>query len=150
MLPDQLPPCAVTILARDAWFPDPKVVSRTRLASANALARFLSHPRFSGIQIAAITLGHTIYFRRAEYYNPHTPRGLAFLAHEIKHVEQYEREGRARFYFKYFIDQRLDRAPQYNDDRWLGHGQGLSPMASSLLYQKKIPHRACGGRRPFV
>jgi|GEM_PF-1008702 len=101
-IPRQVPACAVNLLARPEWFSDPAVVARATLAEANALARFLSSPRFSGTEnIWAITLGNTIYIRLLEMYDPHTPVGLALLAHEIKHVEQYEREGLVSFFAKY-------------------------------------------------
>lgn len=102
LVPKKLPPCAENLLARPEWFADPGVVSRATLAQANLIARFLSSPRFSGTEyIWAITLGSTIHIRMLDAYNPHSPVGLALLAHEIKHVEQYEREGLANFLTKY-------------------------------------------------
>jgi hypothetical protein len=92
------------MLARAEWFADPGTIARTKLAKANGIARLLSSPRFAGTAIGAITLGKTIYFRDPDLYDPHTPRGLAFLAHEIKHVEQYERHKLVGFYFKYLKD----------------------------------------------
>lgn len=102
LVPKKLPPCAEDLLARPEWFTDPEVVKRARVAQANAFARFLSSPRFSGTEsIWAITLGRTIHIRRLEQYDPHTPTGLALLAHELKHVGQYAREGLANFLTKY-------------------------------------------------
>lgn len=101
-IPRHLPPCAVNLLARPEWFSDPGVVQRAILAEANRLARFLSSSRFSGTEnIWAITLGGTIHIRMLNVYDPHSPVGLALLAHEIKHVEQYEREGLFNFLTKY-------------------------------------------------
>ncbi len=101
-IPEKLPACAVSMLARAEWYsPDPGVVSRARLAKANWLARFLSNPFFSHAEIWAITLGNTIYIRMEEAYNPHTAIGLALLAHELKHVQQYERNGVLRFFVRY-------------------------------------------------
>ena len=100
-LPVNLSPCAVNMLARPEWFADPRVISRARLAEATGLPRLLSSRLFARQEIGAITLGHTIYLRRIDNYEPHTAAGLAFLAHELKHVEQFEREGVARFYSKY-------------------------------------------------
>ncbi len=101
-IPRHVPACAVNLLARPEWFSDPAVVARATLAEANALARFLSSPRFSGTEnIWAITLGGTIYIRMPQAYDPHAPAGLALLAHEIKHVEQYAREGWLGFFTKY-------------------------------------------------
>jgi hypothetical protein len=104
--PQEISACAVHMLARHEWFNDPGIVARTRIVvEAGRLARFLSHKRFSGKGVAAITLGHTIHFRKAEKYAPHTPGGLALLAHEIKHIEQYEQQNLPRFYIRYLWDQ---------------------------------------------
>ncbi len=105
-LPERIPPCAANILARPTWFADPGVVGRARLAIAGWLPRILSSHRFAGTEIAAITLGRTIYFRKVEFYDPHTLQGLVLLAHELKHVEQFEREGARRFYFDYLLGYR--------------------------------------------
>ncbi len=101
LLSPKIPACAAAVLARREWFADPGVVRRARLSPPNWLARLLSSRRFAGQEIAAITLGKTIYFRMPDQYNPHTPAGLAILAHELKHVEQFEREGWGGFYAKY-------------------------------------------------
>lgn len=103
-LPPRLPACAVNMLARPEWFADPEVVSRVRLTEASRIARFISSKRFAGTAVSAITLGHTIHMRKPEHYNPHTTSGLTLLAHETKHVEQYERVGRLRFYARYLWD----------------------------------------------
>ncbi|MBL6965632.1 MAG: DUF4157 domain-containing protein [Anaerolineales bacterium] len=105
-LPKEIPACAARLLARPEWFADPGIVHRTKLAKARGVARWLSSPRFAGTEIAAITLGHTIYFRQIEAYTPHTPCGLALLAHEIKHIEQVERHGLLSFYWRYWLDYR--------------------------------------------
>jgi hypothetical protein len=89
------------LLARPEWFADPDVIQRVRLAPANWFARLISHPRVNKSDVSAITLRRTIYFRKLNRFSPHTPRGLALLAHEIKHVEQYERDGLLRFNFNY-------------------------------------------------
>ncbi len=100
-LPEKVPPCAVNMLARREWFADPGVVSRARLGEATGLAWLLSSRFFARIEIGAITLGRTVRFRLLDNYDPHTSWGLAFLAHEIKHVEQYETDGWLKFYLKY-------------------------------------------------
>ena len=102
-LPAKIPACAANLLARPEWFADPEIVNRVKLTEASRIARFLSSKRFANTEISAITLGHTIHIRKPEKYNPHTPSGLALLAHEIKHVEQYE-QGRLRFYPRYLGD----------------------------------------------
>ena len=115
-LPARIPDCAVNLLARPEWYTDPGVVTRARLSEAGFVARFLSSKRFAGAEISAITLGRTINIRKMERYDPHSPRGLALLAHELKHVEQYERYGRVRFYLKYLSD-------------YLRHGYGENEVA---------------------
>ncbi|MFQ5859389.1 MAG: DUF4157 domain-containing protein [Anaerolineae bacterium] len=45
------------------------------------------------VPIAATTIGDTIYFREWKYFDPHSPLGLALLAHELRHVEQYREQG---------------------------------------------------------
>ncbi len=103
-LPARIPGCAVNLLARSEWFTDPNVVTRARLSEAGWVARLLSSKLFAGTGISAITLGHKINFRKLDRYDPHSPRGLALLAHELKHVEQFERYGRVGFYVKYLWD----------------------------------------------
>ncbi len=101
-IPKHLPLYAVNLLARPEWFTDPCIVARANFAKANAIARFLSSPRFAGRDdIWAITLGGTIHVRMAEAYDPHSAIGLALIAHEIKHLEQFEKEGFIGFISKY-------------------------------------------------
>jgi len=103
-LPSRIPACAVNMLARPEWFTDPEIVNRVQLSQASGFARFISSERFAGTGVSAITLGRTIHIRKLEKYDPHTPGGLALLAHEIKHVEQYEQQGRLKFYTRYLWD----------------------------------------------
>ncbi|MBC8507500.1 MAG: DUF4157 domain-containing protein [Anaerolineales bacterium] len=126
-IPKKLPPCAIHMLARPNWFADPGVVSRARLAVAGWLPRFLSSHRFAGTEIAAITLGHTIYFRKLELYNPHTLKGLALLAHELKHVEQFEREGARQFYSNYFSEYRKH-----------GYSEEITLEAEAYVFERRI------------
>jgi hypothetical protein len=100
-LPEKIPTCALNLLAREEWFADPQVLSRVKLAEPNWLARLLTSPPFNRGDVSAITLSHTIYYRKLDRFNPHTAGGLALLAHEAKHVEQYEREGLLKFCVKY-------------------------------------------------
>jgi len=103
-LPVRLPPCAVNMLARLEWFAQPALISQARLAEAKGLVRLLSSRALARQEIAAITLGETIYFRSLDYYNPHSAPGLALLAHELKHVEQYKPRGLLNFYATYVWD----------------------------------------------
>ena len=115
-LPARIPGCAVNLLARPEWFADPNVVTRARLSEAGWVARLLSSKFFAGTEISAITLGHKINFCKLDRYDPHSPRGLALLAHELKHVEQFEHYGRVGFYLKYLWD-------------YLRHGYGKEGLA---------------------
>jgi hypothetical protein len=129
IIPKKLSPCAVNLLARPEWFSDPGVVLRANLAPANLIARFLSSPRFSGTDyIWAITLGSTIYIRMLDQYNPHAPVQLALLAHEIKHVEQYEREGLAGFLGKY-LQSYASRG---------GYSSAVNFEAEAYAFQKQV------------
>ncbi len=104
-LPKTLPSCALAMLARAEWFsPDAGVISKARLAKANWVARVLSSPLFSGPdRIWAITVRKTIYVLMEDQYNPHMAPGLARLAHELKHVHQYERQGLLKFFARYIL-----------------------------------------------
>ncbi len=104
VIPKRVPDCAKRLLQRHEWFDDIEVVDRARLAKANWIARLLSSPTFAQKPVSAITLGRTIYFRQDVHFDPHSLRGLALLAHELKHVEQYEQEGLPKFYAKYLWD----------------------------------------------
>ena len=127
LLPKEIPACAARLLARPEWFADPGIVHRTKLAKARGLARRLSSPRFAGTEIAAIALGHTIYFRQMEAYNPHAPRGLALLAHEIKHIEQVERYGLVSFYWRYWLDYRQQ-----------GYGEALPFETEAYQFERLV------------
>jgi RHS repeat-associated protein len=54
----------------------------------------------SAVDPSAFTFGNTIYFAPGEY-NPHTAMGIALIAHELKHAEQYENYGHAAFELVY-------------------------------------------------
>ena len=102
--PEKIPACALNVLAREEWFADPQVLSRVKLAEPNWLARIITSPPFNRGDVSAVTLGHTIYYRKLQRYDPHATEGLALLAHEAKHVEQYEREGLLKFCVKYVLN----------------------------------------------
>lgn len=104
-IPEQIPECAVRMLARSEWFSNLQVFQSAHLAPAGWLARIISRPTFSGRNdIAATTLGHSIHFQAAHHFDPHSAAGLSLLAHELKHVEQIERSGLAGFYRGYLLD----------------------------------------------
>ena len=115
-LPAKIPACAVNLLARKEWFADLTVFERVKLSKTTSVARLLSDPRVNRSDVSAITLRRTIYYRKLDRFDPHTPKGLALLAHEIKHVGQYERDGLARFNFNYiwaFLRRGYGRAIPY-------------------------------------
>jgi hypothetical protein len=60
-------------------------------------------PLLRALHGAGMTLGHQIFIL-PEYYNPKTLQGLSLLAHELKHVEQYERLGYIHLAARYVID----------------------------------------------
>jgi hypothetical protein len=101
-IPNKIPPCAANLIARPEWYADKDVVYRANLSLPNWYARLLSSKRFSGRDdIWAITLGSTIYICMPDSFDIHSTDTLYLLAHEVKHVEQYEREGMANFFAKY-------------------------------------------------
>ncbi len=101
IIPERIPDCVVRLLARPEWYVDPGIVRRAKLKLASGVVAFLSSERFSKGRAKAITLGKTIYFCGIEQFQPHTPRGLALIAHELKHIEQYERDRLLGFYARY-------------------------------------------------
>lgn len=94
-MPRRLPQDAIENLKRKEWFPDPSVVDRARTVILPFCPRYIARRR------RAITLGHLIIFTKPQYYDPCSIQGLALLAHELKHVEQYRREGLLRFLWHY-------------------------------------------------
>ena len=103
-IPTHIPECAANLIARPEWFADPSIVFRVQLRHATGLARFFSGSRFAKRAIDAITFGHTINYRDIDGFDDQTPAGLALLAHELKHVEQFERDGAIGFFLKYLRD----------------------------------------------
>lgn len=103
-IPKTCPACVLAMLNRPEWFPNPETLQKAHLAYATGIPRLLSSEFFAKTKIAAITLGATVYFRADGVYNPHTPVGLALLAHELKHVEQYLERKLVKFYSRYMWD----------------------------------------------
>ena len=62
-----------------------------------------------------------------EAYNPHAPRGLALLAHEIKHIEQVERYGLVSFYWRYWLDYRRQ-----------GYGEALPFETEAYQFERLV------------
>ena len=88
----KLPPCAVRTLKR--W------LSSADLARANVVCSGLPARLVRRLKRSGITLGKTVLFGQG-YYDPFSPEGLALMAHELKHVEQYGKEGTISFLAKY-------------------------------------------------
>ena len=103
-IPKTCPACVLEMLNRPEWFPNPETLHKVQLGRAKGIPRLLSSEFFARAKISAITLGSTVYFRIEELYDPHTPKGLALLAHEFKHVEQYLNRKLVKFYSKYLMD----------------------------------------------
>jgi hypothetical protein len=82
---------------------DTGLPERARFSRPNLLARFLASPLFNGSGASAITLGHTVYILRDDI-DLSSPEGVSLLVHELKHVEQFEREGWVKFLAGYFWD----------------------------------------------
>jgi len=109
-LPRRLPQDTIENLKRKEWFPDPSVVDRARAVILPFCPQYIATRR------RAITLGHLIIFTQPQYYDPCSIQGLALLAHELKHVEQYETWGMLRFLWRYLkewlkVGYDLDRHP---------------------------------------
>lgn len=109
-MPGRLPQEAIENLKRKEWFPDPSIVDRARVIILPFCPRYIATRR------TAITLGHLIIFTKPRYYDPYSIPGLALLAHELKHVEQYEIGGMLRFLGRYLkewlkVGYDLDRHP---------------------------------------
>ena len=91
----QLSSCVIQTLKR--WFPDADL-ARANIISSGRLAWLVKKMNRAGI-----TLRKTILFGEG-YYDPFSPRGIALIAHELKHVLQYEEEGTIKFTLKYLWD----------------------------------------------
>jgi hypothetical protein len=127
-LPARCPACVVRILDRREWFDIPGIVSTARLAKARGLSRMLSSKRLAKKEIGAIALGSTIYFCKPDHFNPHTVAGIAFLAHELKHVEQYKRDGLIKFFARYVWDFIVHR----------GYSEKLRYEAEAIEFQRQV------------
>ena len=51
----------------------------------------------------AMTIAPFVFFGKHRY-DPDSPRSLALLAHELRHIQQYAELGRPRFLFTYMRD----------------------------------------------
>lgn len=58
--------------------------------------------RFARITPGAYTSGNKIYFAPG-HYDPNTVTGIASIAHELTHIQQYRKYGKLRFRLKYLV-----------------------------------------------
>jgi hypothetical protein len=91
----QLPPCVIQTLQR--WFPSADL-TRANVVSSGFRARLTKRMKRAGF-----TFGRTVLLGEGDY-DPFSPRGLALIAHELKHVLQYENKGTAKFVVRYLWD----------------------------------------------
>jgi GNAT superfamily N-acetyltransferase len=65
----------------------------------------------SALRARAFVVGRRVFLSReaARAIAGRTPEGLALLAHELTHVEQYRRHGIARFLCRYFSEYLRER-----------------------------------------
>lgn len=123
-LPASLPECCIEVLCRPGWY-DRSMLREVQIKPANAFVKLISSERVAGTDITATTIGDTIYFRKPEEFDPHSPAGLALLAHEIRHVEQYQEHGG-------LVGFAIDYVRQYLQG---GYGEGISFEAEAYELQ---------------
>ena len=87
-----------TITALRPWFPDLDFV-RVHLVHSGPMSWFVR----AILRQGAMTIAPYIFFGRHRY-EPASPRSLALLAHELRHIEQYAEMGHLRFLFTYARD----------------------------------------------
>jgi len=91
----RLPSCAIKALQR--WFPN------MDLGEAKVKDSGFSAWLVKKLRRGAITVGGTVFFGQG-YFDVSSIGGLALIAHELKHVEQYKEEGTMKFLVKYLRD----------------------------------------------
>jgi hypothetical protein len=101
-------------LALQPWFPDIDLV-RVRLVHRGPVAWFVR----TVLRQGAMTFAPYIFFGK-HHYDPASPRSLALLAHELRHIEQYREMGHLRFIYTYMRDR--IRAGAYSRDLPLESG----------------------------
>jgi hypothetical protein len=71
--------------------------------------------RFARITPAAYTSGNNIHFAPGKY-DPTSASGIARIAHEITHAQQYSRYGKLRFRVKYLAFFFKNKTRRLSDD----------------------------------
>ena len=102
VLPLSLPACVIRVLGRPGWF-DPAMLANVKIRPPSIFIRLISHQSVAGQQIAATTIGDIIYFHGPEHFVTNTPKGLALIAHELRHVEQFMARGLIGLGFRYLL-----------------------------------------------
>lgn len=82
------------------WFPNLDI-EKVRLVHSGPMAWFVRNVLRQG----AMTLSPFVFFGKHEF-DATQAGSLALLAHELKHVEQYQAMGHARFLWTYLRDRR--------------------------------------------
>jgi hypothetical protein len=80
------------------WFPDTPLDS-VRIVTTGPVCWFVRRV----LQQGAMTMAPFIFYGR-DAFDTVEPRGIALLAHELKHIEQYRQMGHLRFLARYLFD----------------------------------------------
>lgn len=84
--------------ALQPWFPDLDL-DRVRLVHRGPMSWFVR----TVLRQGAMTFAPFVFFGKHRYDSA-SPRSLALLAHELRHIEQYREMGHLRFLFTYSRD----------------------------------------------
>ncbi len=82
----------------EPWFPSP-LLGRARIVTGGPICWFVR----AVLRRGALTFSPFIFFGKTSY-DAKSLASLALLAHELKHLEQYQEYGRLRFLLRYFWD----------------------------------------------
>jgi len=96
------------ITALPPWFPDLDF-ARVRLVHSGPMSWFVR----TVLRQGAMTIAPYVFFGKHRY-DPASPRSLALLAHELRHVEQFAEMGHLRFLYTYAKDR--IKARKYSRD----------------------------------
>lgn len=96
------------VRALKPWFPDLDF-EKVRLVHKGLMSWFVRNVLRQG----AMTIAPFIFFGK-HGYDPDSPRSIALLAHELRHIEQYREMGYVGFIYTYMRDR--IRAGEYRRD----------------------------------
>jgi hypothetical protein len=80
------------------WFPELDF-GRVRLVHSGPVSWFVR----TVLRQGAMTIAPFVFFGKHRF-DPASPRSLALLAHELRHIQQYAEMGHVRFLFTYMRD----------------------------------------------